>query len=134
MEFDEFERNDAMVTVNARNGELLSIGRRGENGVVRVAFDLKAFLAANGEGTPFLAVVRPGEEMAYGAPLTRDGDMAYWEITAEWTTFCGTGYCQLSWFVGERLAKSELFAFSVADSLDPPMGRISTACIFTTAL
>ena len=124
----ETERVVGMVTVNAVGGMPLSIGKRGEHGVTRVAFDLKDFLASCGEGRAQLMAVRPGEDLAYLAVLVREGDTAYWEITGEWTAFCGTGACQLGWIVEEKLAKSEIFSFTVADSLDagddvPPAGQ-----------
>ena len=107
-----------MNTVKAVGGAPISIGKKGEGGVTRVAFDLSEMIAAYGEGTAQLTAVRPGEEIAYAAVLTREDNAVYWNIGAEWTAYCGTGACQLSWYVGEALAKSEIFSFLVADSLE----------------
>lgn len=107
-----------MIVVQAVPGEPLDIGKRGEDRARRVAFSLKDFIASFGDGVPQLTVTRPMEGCAYAAMLTREGDTAYWDISDVWTAYCGIGACQLSWFVGETLAKSEIFQFRVADSLD----------------
>lgn len=119
-----------MITVQAKQGEILDLGKRGENQVRRIAFDLTDFIVSFGEGTPQLTVTRPMETCAYAAMLTREDGTVYWDIGREWTACCGIGACQLSWYVGETLAKSEIYSFRVSDSLDEGEGAPEPAQVY----
>ncbi len=96
----------------------ICLGRRGEKGITRVEFDLLLFTQEHGPGTAQLLVKRAGEAVVYPADLVQSGTTATWDIGAEWTATAGLGYCELNWYVGDTLAKSEVFRTEVLRSLE----------------
>ena len=94
------------------------LGHSGENGAVRVAFDLTAFQKAFPGGQPLLLVRRYADTTAYPAPLTVEGQTAYWTVGAADTARAGYGQCELQWYLEDgSLAKSDLFDFLVLGTL-----------------
>lgn len=107
-----------MNIVRANPAEPIRLGRQGEKGVTRVEFDLLLFVQEHGHGTAQLLVKRAGEAAVYPADLDQSGTTATWDIGAEWTAAAGCGYCELNWYVGDTLAKSEVFRTEVLRSLE----------------
>ena len=94
------------------------LGHSGENGAVRVAFDLTAFQKAFPGGQPLLLVRRYADTTAYPAPLTVEEQTAYWMVGAADTARAGYGQCELQWYLEDgTLAKSDLFDFLVLGTL-----------------
>lgn len=61
-----------MHDVNVRNsGEIIQLGRRGENLARRILFDLTNWQALYGDGTVELIYQRPGEDTVYPVAITR---------------------------------------------------------------
>lgn len=110
-----------MITIYAKSGKPICIGREGENNARRVVFDLSDWRRIYGEGTAQLIVQRQGETAPYPAALTVDGDTAAWVITAADTAVCGDwGKAELRYMVGDTLAKSETWRTVVFDALGEP--------------
>lgn len=107
-----------MNIVKATPADVILLGRQGEKGITCVEFDLLLFVQQYGQGTAQLLVKRAGEAVVYPATLNQSGTKATWDIGAEWTATAGRGYCELSWFVGGALAKSEVFRTEVQKSLE----------------
>ena len=107
-----------MVTTHAKSGELLCIGRKGENNARRVVFDFSHWRMIYGPGTIQLIVQRTGETTPYPAALTVAGNTATWVITAADTAIRGDwGKAELRYMVGDTLAKSETWRTLVMDAL-----------------
>ena len=107
-----------MMEVMASQMSAILLGHSGENGAVRVAFDLTAFQKAFPGGQPLLLVRRYADTTAYPAPLTVEGQTAYWTVGAADTARAGYGQCELQWYLeGGTLAKSDLFDFLVLGTL-----------------
>lgn len=96
----------------------IKLGHTGENEAVRVAFSLLPFKEAFPGGAPALLVRRKGDAEAYPVTLTVEGDTAYWTVTSADTEKAGFGQCELQWYVGQTLAKSDKFDFLVAQALE----------------
>lgn len=96
----------------------IKLGHTGENEAVHVAFSLLPFKEAFPGGTPALLVRRKGDAEAYPVTLTVEGDTAYWTVTSADTEKAGFGQCELQWYVGDMLAKSDKFDFLVAQALE----------------
>lgn len=113
-----------MITVNATMSQLIKIGHQGENKAVQVAFDLTPFQAAFQGGYPQLVVRRPCDQSGYPVALIVDGSKAIWIVSASDTEKAGHGQCELQWFVGDALAKSDKYNFLIYSSIpgdaDPP--------------
>lgn len=107
-----------MMEVMASQMSAILLGHSGENGAVRVAFDLTAFQKAFPGGQPLLLVRRYADTTAYPAPLTVEGQTAYWTVGAADTARAGYGQCELQWYLEDgSLAKSDLFDFLVLGTL-----------------
>ena len=107
-----------MMEVMASQMSAILLGHSGENGAVRVAFDLTAFEKAFPGGQPLLLVRRYADTTAYPAPLTVEEQTAYWTVGAADTARAGYGQCELQWYLEDgTLAKSDLFDFLVLGTL-----------------
>lgn len=113
-----------MITVNATMSQLIKIGHQGENKAVQVAFDLTPFQAAFQGGYPQLVVRRPGDQSGYPVALIVDGSQAIWIVSFSDTEKSGHGQCELQWFVGDALAKSDKYNYIVYGAIpsdaEPP--------------
>ena len=96
----------------------IKLGHTGENEAVRVAFSLLPFKEAFPGGAPALLVRRKDDAEAYPVTLTVEGDTAYWTVTSADTEKAGFGQCELQWYLGDMLAKSDKFDFLVAQALE----------------
>lgn len=106
------------MEVMASQMSAILLGHSGENGAVRVAFDLTAFQKAFPGGQPLLLVRRYADTTAYPAPLTVEEQTAYWTVGAADTARAGYGQCELQWYLEDgTLAKSDLFDFLVLGTL-----------------
>lgn len=115
---------DNLITINATMSQIIKIGHQGENKAVQVAFDLTPFQSAFSGGHPQLVVRRPGDQSGYPVALIVDGSQAIWIVSASDTEKSGRGQCELQWFVGDTLAKSDkynvLIYSSIPGDADPP--------------
>lgn len=96
----------------------IKLGHTGENEAVRVTFSLVPFKEEFPGGRPALLVKPPKGGNAYPVALTSEGDTAYWTITAADTAVAGFGQCELQWYAGDTLAKSDKFDFWVVQALE----------------
>lgn len=96
----------------------IKLGHTGENEAVRVTFSLVPFKEEFPGGRPALLVKPPKGGNAYPVALTSEGDTAYWTVTAADTAVAGFGQCELQWYAGDTLAKSDKFDFIVVPALE----------------
>lgn len=110
-----------MLIVHAKRGDVISLGREGENLARQVVFDIYEWQEIYGDGTVQLLAQRMGDAAPYPCAIEMDGNHAVWTITSADTARPGKyGKCELSYFVGETLVKSETFVTIVLDALGEP--------------
>lgn len=109
-----------MNTINVENCKTLLIGRRGENEVTTVAFDFTEWQTEFGSGVVDLYVKRFGDDSAYPVVLTIDGTVASWLVTETDTNVAGYGKAEYVYRVDEKIAKSAVFLFFVAEDIGQP--------------
>ena len=107
-----------MVEIKATHKYPIPLGRTGENEAARIAFTLAPFEEVIPGGTPALLVKRKGDSAAYPVTLTVEGLTAYWTVTSADTDKAGFGQCELQWYLGDTLAKSNKFDFIVVPALE----------------
>lgn len=95
------------------------IGRVGENDAAQVVWPglLAKWRGLYGEGTVQLAVRRPLDKSPYPAVCEVSGDDVTWTVSAADTAQHGTGECELSYLVGDTVAKSQTWAAMILRSL-----------------
>ena len=108
-----------MIEIQATTARPIKLGHTGENEAVRVAFTLLPFVEAFPGGRPALIVKRNGDSTAYPVDLEIDGNTAYWAVSSADTAKHGNGQCELQWYVGDTIAKSNIFTFVVVQALGP---------------
>lgn len=106
-----------MQSIYANPGVHLALGRKGENVARQVVFDLRAWRAAYGDGAVSLCAKRAGDAEPYPCGVTQDEDTAVWVLRAADVDKPGWGNVQLSYYVGDTLAKSQTWRTLVAPSL-----------------
>lgn len=106
-----------MQSIYAHPGVHLALGRKGETLARQVVFDLRAWRAAYGDGAVSLCARRAGDAEPYPCGVTQDEDTAIWVLRAADVDKPGWGDVQLSYYVGDTLAKSQTWRTLVAPSL-----------------
>lgn len=106
-----------MQSIYAHPGVHLALGRKGENVARQVVFDLRLWRAAYGAGAVSLCAKRAGDAEPYPCGVTQDEDTAVWVLRAADVDKPGWGNVQLSYYVGDTLAKSQTWRTLVVPSL-----------------
>ena len=106
-----------MQSIYAHPGVHLALGRKGENVARQVVFDLRLWRAAYGDGAVSRCAKRAGDAEPYPCGVTQDEDTAVWVLRAADVDKPGWGNVQLSYYVGDTLAKSQTWRTLVAPSL-----------------
>lgn len=110
-----------MQIIHAKRGDVIPLGREGENLARQVVFDIYEWQEMYGDGNVQLLAQRMGDPAPYPCVIEMDGNHAVWNITNADTARPGKyGKCELSYFVGETLVKSETFVTIVLDALGEP--------------
>lgn len=110
--------------MNAHGREKIFIGRQGENLARRVKFDISEWRNLYGEGEAQLICHRPGDKYPYSCTLTSSDDnrYVYWGVTKVDVGVPGIGEMQLRYYVDGALAKSEIWATKIDESLTSLLG------------
>lgn len=87
----------------------IRIGRRGENEVTKVIFDVSYLVKNYGDGAGVLMFKRKGDSTAYPVSVERSGNEITWIINDTDSASAGDGECELFWFVNEALAKTVVY-------------------------
>ena len=110
------------LQINAAADErVLILGRRGENEVLTVRFDVSAWLEEIGNGSVSLYAQRAGDATAYPVVLTRAAGIASWLVTATDTNVRGLGRAELVLTVGGAVKKSAVWQTFVGEDIGQPI-------------
>ena len=93
------------------------IGHVRENEVTQIVFDLSAWIAKYGLGTVALSVMRQGDHVPYPVPIAIVDGKATWTISATDTAKHGRIKAQLSYMVGTKVKKTNVYTLSTKESL-----------------
>ena len=100
-------------------GQLIQIGRLGENQYIRVLFDISGYLSEIPGASFTLLNTLPGETTAYPVPsVTVDSQYLYWTIESRDVSVRGLGECELIVKQGDVIAKSVIYRTNIARALD----------------
>ena len=105
------------MIVNAKPSGILSLGREGENQARSIRFDISHWVKDFGPGVVELVHQRSGDPYPYPVVVTQTGNEVLWNITATDTAMVGLGRCELQFYLGGVLAKSENWHTKVFDSI-----------------
>ena len=95
----------------------IRLGYAGENEALRIGFDLSSLKSLFPGGHPLLVVKRPADQDAYPVSLEIADDFGWWTVSNVDTEQAGYGSCQIHWYIGNQLAKSEQYLFFVNKAL-----------------
>ena len=104
---------------------VLRLGRQGENLARQVRFPAAKYRELYGDGTFALIARRETDSVPYPVSVTADESWVYWDLSDVDTAVAGQGACELQYYVGQVLAKSQTWRTQVYPSLgdageDPP--------------
>ena len=108
-----------MEVYHVRPGNVLLLGKQGENFAKQIQFDLSRWISNFGPGTVQLLHQRNGDEAPYPVAVEQEGDCAVWTVTSADTAAAGTGRAELQYYVGDALAKSETWMTKALPALGP---------------
>lgn len=103
--------------IYAAGQKMLILGRKGENGVRRIIFDVKEWAEEFGAGTLTLAVRRPDDEEALPVASQTGNTTLVWTITNADTAQEGRGEAELIYTVNDVEAKSEIWTTQILRSI-----------------
>lgn len=106
-----------MRRIYAKAGESINLGREVENDARQIYFKISDWARLFGEGRVQLIARRPDEADPYPVPITIDGDYAVWTVSNSDTAIPGRGNCELHYYAGTTLEKSDTWVTVIADSL-----------------
>lgn len=109
-----------MTVININTCERMKegvIGHVRENEVTQLVFDLSAWIAEYGLGTVALSVMRHGDPVPYPVPIAIVDGKATWTISATDTAKHGRIKAQLSYMVGTKVKKTNVYTLSTKESL-----------------
>lgn len=107
-----------MLYINAKPGDKLNLGRKGENRARTILFDISQWRKLYGDGVASLLHQRAGDAEPYPCDIQTDGNTVAWEITnADTAVASQYGKYELQYRVNDQLAKSATGAASVYDAL-----------------
>lgn len=107
-----------MLYINAKPGDKLNLGRKGENLARTILFDISQWRKLYGDGVVALLHQRAGDANPYPCNIETDENTAAWAITAADTAVASQyGKYELQYRVNDQLAKSATGAASVYESL-----------------
>lgn len=99
--------------------EMVKLGRQGESGTQVVQIDVSGWENDNMEGAAYaLAVIRPGESVAYLPEVETADGLITWPITAADTAIHGYGFAEVRAVLGEKVRKSPIFRTRIEGSLE----------------
>ena len=93
------------------------IGHVRENDVTQVVFDLSGWASLYGLGTVALSVMRQGDLVPYPVPIAIVDGKATWTVSATDTAKYGRIKAQLTYYVGTKRKKSNIYVLRVRESL-----------------
>lgn len=115
-----------MKKIYANNLTTLSLGREGENLARKVVFDVRDLESLYGHGDVEVIHQRPGDAQPYPLAVQRNGTLVTWDVTATDTEMPAAtaneryGKCELRYYAGETLAKSQIWRTWVESAMDTP--------------
>lgn len=105
------------IDVSEHHREPISAGHVRENEVAQLVFDLSAWITEYGLGTVALSVMRQGDLVPYPVPIAIVAGKATWTISATDTAKHGRIKAQLSYMVGTKVKKTNVYVLSTKESL-----------------
>lgn len=109
----------SMPKMTVRDHGIIRLGKQGENEVLQVIWRgiVPEWEEKYGAGEFQLAVRRNQDTAPYIANIELDGGDIVWTITSAETARVGDGACELTYTVGDSIAKSQIWTITVCESL-----------------
>lgn len=106
-----------MRVVTAKKNKIIPLGFQGEHDVTTVQFDVSGWADLYGEGTFSLMNQRPTETTGYPCTITEEDEVVSWVVDNNDVFIEGEGRVQLTYTVGQNIAKSIVFLTRVLKSI-----------------
>lgn len=120
---------------NVKAEEITTLGRKLDNGVTTVEFNLAPVINKYGSPDTFMLLLRRnGDEESYAAEnFTVSEDKGYWVVTS--TDLARTFiYAEIAWIKDDQVYHGEVFKFDVDNSLGTPSDGVNAVMDASTAI
>jgi hypothetical protein len=120
---------------NVKAEEITTLGRKLDNGVTTVEFNLAPMIDTYGLPDTFMLLLRRnGDEESYAAEnFTVSEDKGYWVVTS--TDLARTFiYAEIAWIKDDQVYHGEVFKFDVDKSLGTPSDGVNAVMDASTAI
>lgn len=120
---------------NVKAEEITVLGRKLDNGVTTVEFDLAPVISKYGLPDTFMLLLRRnGDEESYSAEnFTVSEDKGYWTVTS--TDLARTFlYAEIAWIKDDQVYHGEVFKFDVDKSLGTPSDGVNAVMDASTVI
>jgi len=120
---------------NVKAEEITVLGRKLDNGVTTVEFNLTPVINKYGSPDTFMLLLRRnGDEESYAAEnFTVSEDKGYWVVTS--TDLARTFlYAEIAWIKDDQVYHGEVFKFDVDNSLGTPSDGVNAVMDASTAI
>jgi hypothetical protein len=120
---------------NVKAEEITTLGRKLDNGVITVEFNLAHMINKYGSPDTFMLLLRRnGDEESYAAEnFTVSEDKGYWVVTS--TDLARTFiYAEIAWIKDDQVYHGEVFKFDVDKSLGTPSDGVNAVMDASTAI
>lgn len=107
-----------MEYIDAKEDEVIPLGRQGENEVTTVLFDVSGWADEYGDGEFTLLHERCMDTAPYECPITIEDDVISWVIRNVDTAYPYSGQAQLIYIVNDDVAKSVIYKTFTIKSID----------------
>lgn len=107
-----------MVYIDAKEDEVIPLGRQGENEVTTVLFDVSGWADEYGDGEFTLLHERCMDTAPYECPITIEDYVISWVIRNVDTAYPYSGRAQLIYVVNDYVAKSVIYKTFTIKSID----------------
>jgi len=102
--------------VKASNGVLM-LGKQGENKATQVQFTVEAWIKELGDGSFQLLHQRNTDQSPHAVVITYEDGIVYWDVENTEVAVVGYGKCELQFYQGQILAKSQTWITQSVESL-----------------
>lgn len=112
-----------MTIKNAVSGEILELGREGENLARKITFDISDWIEEYGSGDVYLFAERFGDAGPYPVSVSVEEGIVTWMITNSDAGRHGYGKCELRYIANGVVVKSETWITYTDEALGEAMGE-----------
>ena len=98
-------------------GNIIALGKQGENEATQVQFEVEPWIAELGDGRFQLLHQRATDEDPHAVVVSYESGIVFWDVANTELAIPGYGRCELQFYQGDMVAKSQIWVTQTVESL-----------------